>query len=160
MSWFFFCFVLWLLTLGSAQTNVVYQPNSVIAAAAGDNVTLRCYRTNKENTDPIIWYKQAAGHESRVMLTVYKLALNPVFEDHFRSPRFTVENVQGHCILNITHVEPSDEATYYCGLKTFQVVFGKGTYLSVKGRNLKLFYDVSNSFNLFPLHTEHLFNPC
>lgn len=133
-TWLFF--VLWLLTLGSAQKNFLHQPNSVITAASGENVTLQCIRTNNGSTDPIIWYKQAAGHEPCVIVTVHKLAPNPIFEDEFQSPRFTVEKLKERCNLKINNVEPSDEAVYYCGIKIFTIQFGKGTFLSVKGKNL------------------------
>ncbi|XP_060741202.1 uncharacterized protein LOC132855930 isoform X2 [Tachysurus vachellii] len=117
---------------GSAQKNVLHQPNSVITAASGENVTLQCIRTNKKSTDPIIWYKQAAGHEPCVIVTIQKLAPNPIFEDEFKSPRFNVENLKESCNLKINNVEPSDEAMYYCGIKIFTIQFGKGTFLSVK----------------------------
>ncbi|XP_058253197.1 uncharacterized protein LOC131357866 [Hemibagrus wyckioides] len=117
----------------SAQKNVVHQPNPVISAASGDNVTLQCFRTNKGSTETIIWYKQAAGQEPCVMVTVQKLSLDPIFGDDFKSPRFTVEDLKESCNLKITNVEPSDEAVYYCGLKMITVEFGKGTFLSVKG---------------------------
>ncbi|XP_058253191.1 uncharacterized protein LOC131357861 [Hemibagrus wyckioides] len=117
----------------SAQKNVIHQPNPVISAASGDNVTLQCFRTNKGSTETIIWYKQAAGQEPCVMVTVQKLSLDPIFGDDFKSPRFTVEDLKESCDLKITNVEPSDEAVYYCGLKMITVEFGKGTFLSVKG---------------------------
>ncbi|XP_017329369.2 uncharacterized protein LOC108268740 [Ictalurus punctatus] len=113
--------------------NIVNQPNPVITAASGDNVTLHCLRVEEGDTDPIIWYKQALGHEPRAMVTVQKVVKNPIFEDQFNSPRFTVENLIGSCNLKITNVETSDEAVYYCGLKKFAIAFGKGTFLSVKG---------------------------
>ncbi|KAG7328852.1 hypothetical protein KOW79_007026 [Hemibagrus wyckioides] len=116
----------------SLQINAVYQPNTLITAASGDNVTLQCFRTNEGNTDAIIWYKQAPGQEPCVMVTVQKLVQNHVFEDEFKSPRFTVENLKGSCNLKISNVEPSDEAVYYCGLKIITIVFGKGTFLAVK----------------------------
>ncbi|XP_058252985.1 immunoglobulin kappa light chain-like [Hemibagrus wyckioides] len=116
----------------SLQINAVYQPNTLITAASGDNVTLQCFRTNEGNTDAIIWYKQAPGQEPCVMVTVHKLVQNHVFEDEFKSPRFTVENLKGSCNLKISNVEPSDEAVYYCGLKIITIVFGKGTFLAVK----------------------------
>ncbi|XP_053091563.1 uncharacterized protein LOC128318618 [Pangasianodon hypophthalmus] len=122
-----------LFSHNSAQMNAVDQPNSVITAASGDNVTLHCFRMEERHTEPIIWYKQAAGHEPRVMVTVHNLAQNPIFEDEFNSPRFTVENLKESCHLKITNVEPSDEAMYYCGLKKIVILFGKGTFLSVKG---------------------------
>ncbi|XP_060782810.1 uncharacterized protein LOC132890030 [Neoarius graeffei] len=116
----------------SAQTNIINQPNSVITAASGDNVTLHCFRMEEGNTDAIIWYKQAVGHEPRPMVTVQKVLTNPVFVDDFKSPKFTVENLKEKCNLKITNVDPSDEAMYYCGLKKIMITFGKGTFLAVK----------------------------
>ncbi|XP_053538270.1 uncharacterized protein LOC108268736 [Ictalurus punctatus] len=117
----------------SAQMNIVNQPNPVITAASGDNVTLHCLRVEEGDTETITWYKQAVGHEPRAVVTVHKLARNPIFEDQFNSPRFSVENLKEGCILKINNVEPSDEAVYYCGLKKIIILFGKGTFLSVKG---------------------------
>ncbi|XP_053487924.1 uncharacterized protein LOC128612046 [Ictalurus furcatus] len=117
----------------SAQMNIVNQPNPVITAASGDNVTLHCLRMKDGTTEAITWYKQALGHEPRAMVTVYKLAQKHIFEDQFNSPRFSVENLKESCNLKITNVEPSDEAVYYCGLKKLIIVFGKGTFLSVRG---------------------------
>ncbi|KAF7706985.1 uncharacterized protein LOC124386260 isoform X2 [Silurus meridionalis] len=116
-----------------AQINIINQPNSVITAASGENVTLHCFRLDEKNTDPIIWYKQAVGHEPCVLVTVQKLASNPIFEVNFNSARFTIENSDRSCHLKIANVKPSDEAKYYCGLKIFSIKFGKGTFLSVKG---------------------------
>lgn len=70
------------------------------------------------------------------MVTVQKMMQNHVFEDEFKSPRFTIENLKGSCNLKISNVEPSDEAMYYCGLKIVTIAFGKGTFLAVKGKNL------------------------
>ncbi|KAI5624911.1 putative immune-type receptor 13 isoform 1 precursor [Silurus asotus] len=117
----------------SAQMNIVSQPNSVITAASGENVTLHCFRTENRLTEAIIWYKQAVGQEPRVIVTVYKSSQNPIFEDKFNSPRFTVDNSERSCHLKITNVQPSDEAMYYCGLEQITISFGKGTFLSVKG---------------------------
>ncbi|XP_017329386.1 uncharacterized protein LOC108268752 isoform X2 [Ictalurus punctatus] len=117
-----------------AQMNIVNQPNPVITAASGDNVTLHCLRVEEGDTETITWYKQAVGHEPRAMVTVHKLAQKHIFEDQFNSPRFSVENLKESCNLKITNVEPSDEAMYYCGLKKIIILFGKGTFLSVKGK--------------------------
>ncbi|XP_027007755.2 uncharacterized protein LOC113645973 [Tachysurus fulvidraco] len=117
---------------GSAQKNVLHQPDSVITAVSGENVTLQCIRIDNKSTDPIMWYKQAAGHEPCVMVTVHKTAPSHIFEDEFKSQRFTVENLKESCNLKINNVEPSDEAVYYCGIKIFTIEFGKGTFLSVK----------------------------
>ncbi|KAM9470638.1 uncharacterized protein Hap1MRO34_012578 [Clarias gariepinus] len=118
----------------SAQMNAVIQPNSVISAAPGETVTLHCFRMEEGNTDPIVWYKQAVGHEPRVMVTIHKLAQNPVFKDEFNSPRFAVKTLKRSSNLTIAKVDASDEAVYYCGLKEIIILFAKGTFLSVKGK--------------------------
>ncbi|XP_017329357.1 uncharacterized protein LOC108268735 [Ictalurus punctatus] len=114
----------------SAQTNYVSQPNPLITADVGDNVTLHCFRLGEDSSAVIFWYKQKAGHEPCVMVTVHQ---EPNYEDEFKSPRFSIKKEQRNYHLNIANVEPSDEAMYYCGLRDFLTIFGNGTFLSVKG---------------------------
>ncbi|XP_017329339.1 uncharacterized protein LOC108268724 [Ictalurus punctatus] len=115
-----------------AQTNSVHQANPVITATAGDNVTLQCFLLGEQNTEPIVWYKQAGGHEPSLVAVVQK-AQDPIYKDKVNSPRFRIEKGSKNCHLKIINVNPSDEAMYYCGLITFYTVFAKGTFLSVKG---------------------------
>ncbi|XP_053091245.1 uncharacterized protein LOC113547190 [Pangasianodon hypophthalmus] len=114
----------------SAAINDINQPNPMITAEVGDNVTLHCFRLREENTEPIVWYKQKVGHEPCVMVTVQQ---EPNYEDEFKPPKFSIEKKKASCHLKIADVEPSDEAMYYCGLRKFIMRFGKGTFLSVKG---------------------------
>ncbi|XP_053091545.1 uncharacterized protein LOC117597652 [Pangasianodon hypophthalmus] len=116
--------------IDSAQINDINQPNPMITAEVGDNVTLHCFRLREENTEPIVWYKQKVGHEPCVMVTVQQ---EPNYEDEFKPPKFSIEKKKASCHLKIADVEPSDEAMYYCGLRKFIMRFGKGTFLSVKG---------------------------
>ncbi|XP_034161611.2 uncharacterized protein LOC113547183 [Pangasianodon hypophthalmus] len=113
----------------SAETDDVSQPNPMITADVGDNVTLHCFRL-REDTRAIVWYKQKVGHKPRVMVTVHQ---QPNYEDEFKSPKFSIEKEKMSCHLKIANVEPSDEAMYYCGLRNFLTTFGNGTFLSVKG---------------------------
>ncbi|XP_053486923.1 signal-regulatory protein beta-1-like [Ictalurus furcatus] len=115
----------------SAQTIDVNQPDRVITADVGENVTLHCFRLGENNNEPNIWYKQKVGHEPCLMVTVLT---EPDYEDEFKSPRFSIEKEKGSVHLKIANVEPSDEAMYYCGVVKFMKVFGKGTFLSVKGK--------------------------
>ncbi|XP_046705962.1 uncharacterized protein LOC124386269 [Silurus meridionalis] len=119
-----------LFNLSSAQIYEITQPNPMISADVGDSVILHCFKQQEETTGTIIWYKQKVGHEPRVMVTVQH---KPSYEDEFKSPRFSIEREKSGCHLNIAHVEATDEAMYYCGLRKFLTHFGKGTYLSVKG---------------------------
>ncbi|XP_017329367.1 immunoglobulin kappa light chain isoform X2 [Ictalurus punctatus] len=115
--------------IDSAETNDVNQPNPIITANVGDNVTLHCFRM-RSDSGAMVWYKQKVGHKPRVLVTVQH---GPSYKDEFKSPRFSIENEKTSCHLKISHVEPSDEAVYYCGFIVFSTSFGKGTFLSVKG---------------------------
>ncbi|KAF7706984.1 hypothetical protein HF521_018202 [Silurus meridionalis] len=115
----------------SAQTKIFDQPNPIVSSDVGDNVTLHCFRLQEENTEAIIWYKQKVGHEPCVMVTVHH---QPNYENEFKPPKFSIEKEKKGCHLKIANVEPSDEAMYYCGSLTYAKVFGKGAFLSVKGK--------------------------
>ncbi|XP_053487849.1 immunoglobulin superfamily member 2-like [Ictalurus furcatus] len=116
--------------IDSAQTNDVSQPNPMITAGVGKNVTLHCFRLGEDKSGAIIWYKQKVGHEPCVMVTVQH---ETNYEDEFKSPRFSIEKEKTSCHLVISNVEPSDEAVYYCAYRQFLTRFGNGTFLSVKG---------------------------
>ncbi|KAF4094134.1 hypothetical protein AMELA_G00009670 [Ameiurus melas] len=116
--------------IGSAQTNDVSQPDPMITADVGENVTLHCFRLGEDNSGSIVWYKQKVGHEPRVMVTVLQ---QTSYEDEFKSTRFSIEKEKRNYHLKIVNVEPSDEAVYYCGFRKFLTRFGNGTYLLVKG---------------------------
>ncbi|KAF5893934.1 putative immune-type receptor 15a precursor, partial [Clarias magur] len=129
--------VVWIILMlfntfeSSAQTNSTNQPNSVIPAGVGDNVTLHCFRLKEDNTDSIIWYKQQIGQKPHVIVQVQS---EPVYEDGFNAPKFSIEKENKGCHLKIAKVEPSDEAMYYCGYIYFFTRFTNGTFLSVKGK--------------------------
>ncbi|KAG7328851.1 hypothetical protein KOW79_007025 [Hemibagrus wyckioides] len=116
--------------LDSAQTNLVNQPNPIITAHVGENVTLHCFRLGEKVTEAIYWFKQKIGHEPWVIVKVHH---EPTYEDEFQPPKFTIEKEKTSCHLKIANVEASDEAMYYCGILSYVKEFGKGTYLSVKG---------------------------
>ncbi|XP_027007849.2 uncharacterized protein LOC113646043 [Tachysurus fulvidraco] len=113
----------------SAEIQYISQPNPLLAADVGDNVTLHCFRSGGENTGVIYWYKQKVGHEPRVMITVQH---EPNYEDEFQPPKFSIEREETSVHLKIANVGPSDEAVYYCGCRKFLTMFGNGTFLSVR----------------------------
>uniref|UniRef100_A0A4W4F2R5 Ig-like domain-containing protein n=1 Tax=Electrophorus electricus TaxID=8005 RepID=A0A4W4F2R5_ELEEL len=110
----------------------VNQLNSVTTAAFGENVTLQCFLLEEDNTDPIVWYQQKTGQEPRIMAMTQKSVETSSYYSEFKPPKFTVVKGRGFCHLNISSIEPSDEAMYYCGIRRFEIVFGKGALLSVK----------------------------
>ncbi|XP_053361919.1 uncharacterized protein LOC128531795 [Clarias gariepinus] len=123
--------VMLLNLIDSVQTYDVNQTNPLITADVGDNVILHCFRLKEETGGAIVWYKQILGHEPRVMVTIQQ---ESIYEDEFKSPRFSIEKEKGSWHLKIDHVEPSDEAMYYCGFRNFLTTFGKGSFLYVKGK--------------------------
>ncbi|KAI5624916.1 putative immune-type receptor 13 isoform 1 precursor, partial [Silurus asotus] len=115
--------------LDSAQINDIIQPNSMISADVGGDVTLHCFKQREDSSESIVWYKQKVGYEPCVLVSIQ---IDSFFEEEFRSPRFSIEKENLGCHLKIADVEPSDEAVYYCGLRKFSIEFGKGKFLSVK----------------------------
>ncbi|KAI5624921.1 putative immune-type receptor 13 isoform 1 precursor, partial [Silurus asotus] len=108
----------------------ISQPNPMISADVGDNVTLHCYRLQADKSGSIVWYKQNAGEKPHVMVTVQH---DISYEDEFKPPKFSIVEDQRNGHLKIANVETSDEAMYYCGYRKFLTRFGNGTYLSVRG---------------------------
>ncbi|KAF5890217.1 putative immune-type receptor 15a precursor [Clarias magur] len=107
------------------------KPNPLIAADVGEDATLHCFRLGNDTAGTIVWNKQKVGHEPCALVTVGRM---PIFENQFKSPRFSIKKEGRGYHLHIAHVEPSDEAVYYCGVLKFTQSFGKGTFLSVKGK--------------------------
>ncbi|XP_058253199.1 uncharacterized protein LOC131357867 isoform X2 [Hemibagrus wyckioides] len=122
--------VMLLNKIDSTQTTSENQLNTMITADVGDNVTLHCFQ-KQDSTNPIVWYKQKVGHKPCPMVTVHD---EPSYEDGFKPPKFIIEKDKTSCHLKIVNVEPSDEATYFCGLIKFVTSFTNGTFLSVKGK--------------------------
>ncbi|KAF5896275.1 putative immune-type receptor 15b precursor, partial [Clarias magur] len=115
---------------GSAQTDDVTQPNPLIAAEVGQNVTLHCVRLQEDTSGSFVWYQQQVGHKPRVIGSVQHDS--PSYENEFKPPRFSIGKEKRSCDLRIASVEASDEAMYYCGYRKFLTRFGNGTFLAVK----------------------------
>ncbi|KAF7706983.1 uncharacterized protein LOC124386263 [Silurus meridionalis] len=133
----------------------VDQLNPFISAVVGDNVTLQCFRIGEVNTDSIVWYKQKVGQKPWVMVTVQH---EPKYENDFNPPKFSIEQEKKEdkdgFHLKIANVEPSDEATYYCGHRDFLTRFGNGTFLSVAGHgDVKVSVLQSSMLNPVPAGT-------
>uniref|UniRef100_A0AAY5ETA0 Ig-like domain-containing protein n=1 Tax=Electrophorus electricus TaxID=8005 RepID=A0AAY5ETA0_ELEEL len=121
----------------------VNQLNSVTTVAFGENVTLQCFLLEEDNTDPIVWYQQKTGQEPRIMAMTQKSVETSSYYSEFKPPKFTGREF---CHLNISSIEPSDEAMYYCGIRWFEIVFGKGALLSVKVKKLYLLATITFFF--------------
>lgn len=129
--WAFLVLTLWTLSVfsGSAQHHRIHQPNKVIAVALGNTVTLQCYARG----DNIFWYKQIVGQQPRVISVFFKSS-EPIFYNEFKNDRFWGKRLGSNSNLTISSITQSDEAVYYCGLRTLYIEFGSGTHLITKGK--------------------------
>ncbi|XP_008285427.1 uncharacterized protein LOC103361187 [Stegastes partitus] len=143
-----------------AQGNHLKQPSTVrqdrryIQAKVGDNVTLTCFFHDNDDVK-YYWYKQTLGQRLQRMSATYTYDKNGIFEDEFKdNPRFTLETNSGKNHLNISDVQISDSATYFCASGvSFEFKFGEGTEVNVKGSGLsiKAFVHQSASESIQPL---------
>ncbi|XP_058252485.1 uncharacterized protein LOC131357518 isoform X2 [Hemibagrus wyckioides] len=114
----------------STENNDISQPDPLIAADVGDNVTLRCFTLENDISGYVVWYQQKIGHEPRIIVAVQH---ESSYENEFKPPKFNINEEKRKYHLKIAHVEPSDEAMYYCGYRKFLTRFGNGTFLAVRG---------------------------
>ncbi|XP_036403560.1 immunoglobulin lambda-1 light chain-like [Megalops cyprinoides] len=116
------------------QTEGIVQPDLLVTAELGDDVTLRCFYP-KEGTSYLSWYKQTAGKKPQLISTLYKHIQNATFHNEFKDdPRFTVQRGERANHLTISKTVPSDSAMYYCGgAYLYTLEFGEGTFLMLRG---------------------------
>ncbi|XP_039896777.1 immunoglobulin kappa light chain-like [Simochromis diagramma] len=136
-----FVFYLTCLFLGeTAHTNdlkfslSVHQQRHFVSANTGDDVTLRClYEGN--DVARLYWYKLHSGKESKLICTVNTVDNQAMFHDEFNTdPRFTVNTEKGKIDLQISDLQISDSATYYCASSYgYRFTFAEGTVIDVKG---------------------------
>lgn len=121
------------------QSSALEQDSGLVSVGVGDNVTLRCfYQGNMEMH--FSWYQQILGSKPKLLSTIYKYDQKATLYNRFKNnSRFSVQSGKGINHLNISDVQCSDSATYYCGSAHSNVVeFGEGVFLSVKGTEFLL----------------------
>uniref|UniRef100_A0A8C9QUI5 Ig-like domain-containing protein n=1 Tax=Scleropages formosus TaxID=113540 RepID=A0A8C9QUI5_SCLFO len=118
-------------TLDRTWSDEIYQPSSFLAVHLGDTATLECFFSKDERY--ISWFKQTAAEKPHIIAFTEKY-LEPVFYNEFNtSKRFKIQRRDRSNHLMISKTEHSDSAVYYCGrMKDFIMLFGTGTFLSVK----------------------------
>eukprot|EP00063_Salmo_salar_P079800 XP_014054635.1 PREDICTED: uncharacterized protein LOC106604496 [Salmo salar] len=117
------------------QCNDVQYQTQVREIHPGDPVTLYCV-FSKEDIN-MFWYKQMVGQKPQSIVTMTKYDM-PVWHKDFNHSRFNVEkaDADGMYRLAITNTDPTDEAVYYCAVRTaYEVNFINGTHLLLKGKN-------------------------
>ncbi|XP_036404990.1 uncharacterized protein LOC118791647 [Megalops cyprinoides] len=124
-----------LIVLGEVYTthaNTVVQPNVTMAAAIGETVTLTCiYPT--DDFSSIFWFRHTIGQQPQYIVGTYKVSTDYLSYNGFNdTQRFTVQKEERMFNLQISRIQPSDSATYYCAtLQRIEVTFGGGTFLIV-----------------------------
>ncbi|XP_057711384.1 uncharacterized protein LOC130928685 [Corythoichthys intestinalis] len=106
---------------------------TVLFASLGENVSLPCYF--EPGAKYLCWYKQVAGDKPQVVSSLY------VFAQNSHNYLKTTEQVKrlapyfgkDFFHLNISNVQLSDTAMYYCGNSNLNVMsFDSGIFLLVK----------------------------
>ncbi|XP_029932055.1 uncharacterized protein LOC115376538 [Myripristis murdjan] len=117
-----------------AQSSAVTQDSGMISVSVGDNVTIHCFYQSNVAVH-FSWYRQTFGGTPKLLSTIYKYDQTAkMFNRMEKNPRFSVLKDEGINHLQISDVQASDSATYFCGSSHSNVVeFGEGVFLSVKG---------------------------
>ncbi|XP_047194882.1 uncharacterized protein LOC118102463 isoform X2 [Hippoglossus stenolepis] len=110
-----------------------HQDSGFISADVGDNLTFQCFYEGDDNR--MYWYKQTPGQKPRIISMMYKFSKDfPLLNEFKDNRRFTVETNDVVSHLNISDLQLSDSATYYCSKsRSFVFEFMEGVTVSVKG---------------------------
>uniref|UniRef100_A0A8B9GQQ6 Ig-like domain-containing protein n=1 Tax=Astyanax mexicanus TaxID=7994 RepID=A0A8B9GQQ6_ASTMX len=113
-------------------TDILQQDHLKISEVGG-SVNLSCF-TSKASRSTIAWMKQKLGEKPLLIATSYQRQPAAFYNDFYKDGRFEILIAAEHFNLSISNIEPSDSATYYCAsLFIYEISFGNGTYLLVKG---------------------------
>ncbi|XP_023252356.1 uncharacterized protein LOC111646981 isoform X1 [Seriola lalandi dorsalis] len=113
---------------------------ALLYANLGDNVTLPCFYSSSAKN--LCWYKQVAGEQPQIISSFYKhsVTYNTFYNQFKDDKRFSVHTGAGFYHLNISNVQDSDSAMYYCGQTSVTVTeFSNGTFLAVKESSCRSF---------------------
>ncbi|KAM9426288.1 uncharacterized protein KZ484_018005 [Pholidichthys leucotaenia] len=111
---------------------------ALLFANHGDNVTLLCHYDHQAKY--LSWYKQIAREQPQIISSFYKHSPHSnTFYNQFKDNRkFSIHTGEGFYHRNISDLNNSDSAMYYCGRTSIAVTeFGKGTFLVLKDPSCK-----------------------
>ncbi|XP_075890133.1 uncharacterized protein LOC142893445 [Nelusetta ayraudi] len=107
-------------------------------ANAGEDVILPCSCPNF-NALTYYWFKQRMGQMPEFVTQCTTKNNYSVFSKEFKNSRFSWELKQFNYQFNISNVQISDSATYYClGSNSLGIEFCEGTIVSVNGSGLTI----------------------
>ncbi|XP_058481416.1 uncharacterized protein LOC131456792 [Solea solea] len=97
-------------------STTAHQDIGFISANVGDNVTLSCLFTVDDFK--LYWYKQTLGQKPQLICAVQTSGASgqthSFYNDFRQNPRFSLQTDAGLNHLNISDVQLSDSATYFC----------------------------------------------
>ncbi|XP_034471281.1 immunoglobulin kappa light chain-like isoform X1 [Hippoglossus hippoglossus] len=127
-----------------------HQVSGFISADVGDNLTLQCSYEERDNR--MYWYKQTPGQKPRIISKIYRSLKSLSLENEFKdNQRFTVETNDVVSYLNISDLQLSDSATYYCSKREIYVFeFMESITVSVKGSGSNIQALVHHSESIQP----------
>nr|XP_057923803.1 uncharacterized protein LOC131125875 [Doryrhamphus excisus] len=109
---------------------------TVLFARPGENVSLPCFfEPGATGAKYLCWYKQVAGDKPEMVTSfyVYLRKSHSPQKTEVVSNRLTVHHGENFFHLNISDVELSDTAMYYCGQTKLSVTsFDNGIFLVVR----------------------------
>ncbi|XP_060951293.1 immunoglobulin kappa light chain-like [Limanda limanda] len=125
-----------------------HQDSGFISADVGDNLTLQFFYERVE----MYWYKHTPGQKPRIISMTYKFSKDFTLLNEFKNnPRFTLETNDVVSRLNISDLQLSDSATYYCLPSNFYIIeFTEGVTVSVKGSGSNIQAVVHQSESIQP----------
>ncbi|XP_062240060.1 uncharacterized protein LOC133949959 [Platichthys flesus] len=109
------------------------QDSGFISADVGENLTLQCFYEERDNT--MYWYKQKPGQKPGIISKTYRSSNSIWSVNEFRNnSRFTVETNDVVSQIQISDLQLSDSATYYCLQScSHKFEFMQSVTVSVKG---------------------------
>ncbi|XP_071335546.1 uncharacterized protein [Trachinotus anak] len=122
-----------LLEVFQSSVYLSLSDGALLYANLGDNVTLPCFHSS--GAKDLSWYKQVAGEQPQIISSFYKhsLRFNSFYNQFKDDKRFSVHSGEGFYHLNISYVQDSDSAMYYCGQTNVRITeFGNETFLALK----------------------------
>ncbi|XP_062240059.1 uncharacterized protein LOC133949955 [Platichthys flesus] len=127
-----------------------HQDSGFISVDVGDNLTLQCFYEGDDKT--IYWYKHTPGQKPRIISKTYKLLTEIWLRNEFIDNRhFSVDSNDVVSHLNISDLQFSDSATYYCLQQNSTVSqFTEGVTVSVKGSGSNIQVVVHQSESIQP----------
>uniref|UniRef100_A0A3B5KUU7 Ig-like domain-containing protein n=1 Tax=Xiphophorus couchianus TaxID=32473 RepID=A0A3B5KUU7_9TELE len=112
----------------------------VVTVQLGDPVTLSCAFLEKfQSTSWLHWYKQSAGDTLKFIVLQQK-SIKPNYQENASTSRIAATNDDKFSNLTIMKTVLQDEGMYHCAHMDWTASTWTGTYLSVKGKELILYF--------------------